>query len=171
MMIPIYKFAGQDLLWTPSTALRQHYELLARDTVLAMLDMSNWTTAAQAILAEGKYSIRQEGFFRQQIMIRANDMGPILAAYTRGWGGGTLQMADGRLFKWETVNFWGTRQAWKTSSNTSLVQFQNSPWTRDLLVRVEPEALATPEHSLLVIMGLYITILSNRDAATSANQI
>ena len=169
MMTPIHKFAGQNLLWTPSTAFRQHYELLARDLVLATLDMSNWTTAAQAVIAEGKYTIKQEGFFRQQIMIRENDSGPILATYTRSWGGGTLQLADGRIFTWENANFWGTKKTWKTSSNTNLVQFYNSPWTRDLLVRVEPEALPTPEHPLLVIMGLYITILSKRDGAGTSN--
>jgi hypothetical protein len=169
MMTPIHKYTGQDLLWTPSAASRQQYELLAGDTVLAMLDMSNWALAAQASIAEGKYSIKQEGFFRQQIMIRANEAGSILATYTRGWGGGTLQVADGHLFKWENVNFWGTKKAWKTSSGTCLVQFQNSPWTRDLLIRVEPEAVTTPEHPLLVIMSLYISIFSKRDVAMPAH--
>ena len=170
MMTPIYKFAGQDLLWTASAAFRQQYELLARDTKLAMLDMSSWTTAAHATTAEGNFSIRPEGFFRQQIMVRSAESGPILATYTRSWGGGTLQFADGRLFKWENTNFWGTKKAWKSSSNTCLVQFQSSPWTRDLLVRVEPETATTPEHSLLVILGLYITILSKRDAAMTAHR-
>jgi hypothetical protein len=161
MITPIRKFAGQNLLWTPSAAFRQQYELLAGDMVLATLDMSNWTIAAQAVTAEGSYDLKREGFFRQQIMIRASESGPVLATYTRGWGGGTLQFADGRLFRWENANFWGTKKAWKDSSDTCLVLFQNSPWTRDILIRVEPEALAIPEHPLLVILGLYIT----RDAA------
>jgi len=169
MMIPIHKFVDQDLLWSPSAVLRQHYELLAGDTVLALLDMSDWTSAALAIVAEGKYSIKQEGFFRQQIMLRIHESGPVLATYTRGWGLGMLQLADGRLFKWENANFWGTKKAWKTYSGSCLIHFQSSPWTRDLLVRVEPEAITTPEHSLLVIMGLYVTILGKRDAATTTN--
>ncbi len=86
-------------------------------------------------------------------MIRATESGPVLAIYTRGWGGGTLQFADGRLFKWENANFWGTKKAWKDSSDTCLMQFQNSPWTRDLLIRIEPEALATPEHSSACYSG------------------
>ncbi len=53
-MTPIHKFVDQDLLWTPSAAFRQQYELLAGDMVLATLDMSNWNTAAQAVTAEGK---------------------------------------------------------------------------------------------------------------------
>ncbi len=167
MMVPIHKFADQNLLWTPSTVLKQQYELLAGDTVLAMLDMSNWALAAQAILAEGKYTIKQEGFFRQQIMIRANEAGSILATYTRSWGGGTLQAADGHIFKLENANFWGTKKAWKTSSGACLVQFQNSPLTSNLLVRVEPEAVTTPEHPLLVIMSLYITLLGKRDNTTT----
>ncbi len=167
MMTPIHKFVDQDLLWSPSAILRQHYELLAGDTVLAQLDMSNSTAAALAIVAEGQYSIKQEGFFRQQIMLRTNEPGPILATYTRGWGVGMLQLANGRLFKWESANFWGTKKAWKTYTGSCLIHFQSSPWTRDLLVRVEPEAITTPEHSLLVIMGLYVTLLGNRDAATT----
>jgi hypothetical protein len=170
-MTPIYRYAGQNLLWTPSAALRQHYELLAGDTVLALLDMSNWTFAAQATLAEGKYSIKQEGFFRQQTMIRVQDSGSLLATYSRGWGGGTVQVANGHIFKWEDANFWGTQKAWKTSSGACLVQFQNSPWTRNLLVRVEPEAITTPEHPLLVIMSLYITLLNKHDITATTHQI
>lgn len=165
-MTPIHKFVGQDLLWSPSMTLRQQYELLAGDTVLAQLDMSNWTSAAQAVVAEGTYIIKQEGFFRQQVMLRTREPGPVLATYTRGWGVGMLQLADGRMFKWENANFWGTRKAWKTASSNCLMYFQTSPWTRDLLVRVEPEAISTPEHALLAVMGLYITILSKRETVT-----
>ena len=167
MMTPIHEFVGQDLLWTPSAAFRQQYELLAGDIELATLDMSNWTTTAQAVTAEGSYSLKREGFFRQQVMIRSTESGPVLATYTRAWAGGTLQFADGHLFKWENANFWGTKKAWKDSLDTSLVHCQNSPWTRDLLIKVEPEAVALPEHPLLVILGLYITILGKRDAAAA----
>ncbi len=169
-MTPIHKFLGQDLIWSPSTVLRQHYELLAGETVLAQLDMSNGTSAAQAHVAEGRYTIKQEGFFRQQIMLRTNESGPVLATYTRGWGIGMLQLTDGRLFKWENANFWGTKKAWKTYSGTHIIHFQSSPWTRDLLVKVEPEAVTTPEHSLLVIMGLYITLLNKHDVTATTHQ-
>jgi hypothetical protein len=168
MMIPIHKFAGQDLLWTPSAALKHQYELLAGETVLATLDMSSWISAAQAVTADGSFIIKREGFFRQQVMIRASESEPILATYTRGWGGGTLQFTNGHLFKWENANFWGTKKAWKAAPDTCLVHFQNSPWTRDLLTRIEMEAVSLPEHPLLVILGFYITLLSKREG--SANQ-
>jgi hypothetical protein len=76
MMIPIHKFAGQDLLWTPSAALKHQYELLAGETVLATLDMSSWTSAAQAVTADGSFIIKREGFFRQQVMIRGQSSLP-----------------------------------------------------------------------------------------------
>ncbi len=163
MMTPIHEFVGQDLLWVPTATFRNQYELIAGNTVLATLDMSNWTTAAHAVTAEGHFSIRREGFFRQQVMIRASETGPVLATYTRGWTGGILQCTNSRLFKWENANFWGTKRTWTDQFGTPLVQFQSSPWTRELLVRVEPEAATTSEHPLLVLLGNYITILSKRD--------
>jgi len=167
MMTPIHEFVGQDLLWVPTATFRNQYELIAGNTVLATLDMSNWTTAAHAVTAEGHFSIRREGFFRQQVMIRATETGPVLATYTRGWTGGILQCANGRLFKWENANFWGTKRTWTDQFGTPLVQFQSSPWTRELLVRVEPEAATTSEHPLLVLLGNYITILSKRDTSNT----
>lgn len=169
MMTPIHKFAGQDLLWTPSAALKHHYELLAGETVLATLDMSS--CAAHAVTADGSFIIKREGFFKQQVMIRVDESQPILATYTRSWGGGILQLTDGHLFKWENANFWGTKKAWKAPPDTCLVHFQNSPWTRDLLTRVEMEAVPLPEHPLLVILGFYISLLSKREAPANQTHV
>jgi len=166
-MTPIYQFAEQELFWVPATMQKQLYELTAGSTILATLDMSNWTSSALALTSEGYFSLQHEGFFKQQVMIRVNESHPIIGTYTRGWSGGVLQLADDRLFKWSNANFWGTKKIWQDASATTLVHFQSSPWTRELLVKLEPEAIAIPEHPLLVILGLYITLLGHPDLPTA----
>ena len=105
---------GQSLTWVPTAALKDRYDLIAPDkTTLATLDVSNWTSKANALVPEGTLFMQREGWFGQKVAICAVEQGPLLATYQRKGAGtsGQLLLPDGREFRWGRVNFWSTQKA------------------------------------------------------------
>ncbi len=55
----VRNFVGQELFWAPVKMLKAQYELYAGDRLLATLDISNWSSKADAVAAEGALEIRE----------------------------------------------------------------------------------------------------------------
>jgi hypothetical protein len=115
MSSSLSSLVGQSLTWVPTAAFKARYDLITPDnTILATLDMSNWTSRANALVPEGTLFMHKEGWTGLKVAIYSVEQGPILATYQRKWSGtsGQLLFPDGREFRWGKVNFWGTQKAW-----------------------------------------------------------
>ncbi len=163
---------GQELTWVPTAALKARYDLIALDnTPLATLDMSNWTSRANAFVPEGTLFMQKETWSGLKIAISLGEQGPLLATYQRKWTGtsGQLLFPDGREFKWGKVNFWGTQKAWTDPTNTTVfIQFSAGGFSRKSNVLINPQAAGIPELSLLLVLGLYNILIERRDSAAAS---
>lgn len=165
---------GQELTWIPTATFKARYDLIAPDnTTLATLDMSNWTSKANATVPEGTLFMHKEGWTGSKVTISTVEQGPLIATYQRKWTGtsGQLLFPDGREFKWGKVNFWGTQKAWTDpSGTTAYVQLSGNGFSRKSTVMIYPQAAEIPELSLLLVLGLYNILIEKRDAdAASAS--
>jgi hypothetical protein len=163
---------GQELTWVPTAALKSRYSLIALDnTPLATLDMSNWTSKANATVPEGTLFIQKETWSGSRTAIFLGEHGSPIATYQRKWTGtsGQLLFPDGREFRWGKVNFWGTQKAWTDlPGNTVYVQFSASGFSRKSNVLINPQAAGIPELSLLLVLGLYNILVERRAAAAAS---
>ena len=163
---------GQELTWVPTAAFKARYDLISPDnTPIATLDMSNWTSKANAFVPEGTLFMHKESWSGLKIAISLGEQGPLIATYQRKWTGtsGELLFPDGRAFKWGKANFWGTQKAWTDPTNmTVYIQFSNSGFTRKSTVLINPQAEAIPELSLLLVLGLYNIVIEKRDSAAAS---
>jgi hypothetical protein len=165
-------FIGQTLTWVPTATFKARFDLTAPDgSVLASLDLSNWSSKAQAQVPEGNLFLRARGFSGMKIEISWGEDGPLVATYQRSWWGrgGNLSFADGRVFQWRAINFWGTRKAWTSPSTTSYFEFAAGSFTRKVTVDVLPSAAQLPETSLFLVLGLYNILIERRAAAAAAS--
>lgn len=163
---------GQELTWVSTEAFKARYNLVAPDsTILATLDMSNWTSKAHATVPEGTLFMRKEGWSGLKVSIYAAEQGPLIATYQRKWTGtrGQLLFPDGRSFMWNKINFWGTQKAWTDlTGNIVYVQLSVKSFSRTSNVLIHPQAADIPELSLLVVLGFYNIIIERRDAAAAS---
>jgi hypothetical protein len=159
----------------PTAAFKASYALVTPDnTTLATLDMSNWTAKANAHVPEGTLFIQKEGWSGRNIVLSFGEQGPFLATYQRKWTGtsGQLLFPDGREFKWNKINFWGSQKAWTDpTGNTVYLQFSVGSFSRQSTVVIYPQAAAIPELSLLLVLGHYNILLERRDAAATSAAI
>ena len=164
---------GQPLTWVPTAAFKARYDLIAPDnTTLATLDMSSWTSKANALVPEGTLFLHKEGWSGLKVAISAVEQGPLLATYQRKWTGtsGQLLFPDGREFRWGKDNFWGTQKAWTDpTGTTTYVQFSVGGFSRKSSVVIYPQAAEIPELSLLLVLGLYNILIERRDAAAASS--
>ncbi len=164
---------GQELTWTPTAAFKARYDLVAPDsTILATLDMSNWTSKAHATAPEGTLFMRKENWSGLKVGIYAVEQGPLIATYQRKWTGtrGQLTFPDGRSFGWNKINFWGTQKAWTDlTGNIVYVQFSVKSFSRASKVLIHPQAAGIAELSLLAVLGLYNIVVEKRDAAAASS--
>lgn len=164
-------YIGQEMTWVPTATFKSRFDLVVGDTILASLDMSDWTSKATATVPEGMLMLQLEGFARRNASIYVGEQGAAVATYQRKWTGtsGTLQFPDGRQLKWVKTNFWGTEKAWRDQSGMiDYVQFHTGSFSRKVQVTISPQAAEIPELSLLLVLGLYNIIIERRDAAAAS---
>lgn len=163
---------GQTLTWVPIAALKARYDLIAPDnTPLATLDMSSWTSKANALVPEGTLFMHKEGWSGLKVAISSVEQGPLIATYQRKWTGtsGQLLFPDGREFRGK-VNFCGTQKAWTDpTGTTAYVQLSVGGFSRKSSVIIYPQAAEIPELSLLLVLGLYNILIERRDAAAASS--
>src|SRR6266700_831701 len=172
MTSPLSYLVGQPLTWVPTAAFQSRYDLVAPDgSVLATLEMSNWTYKAHASVPEGRIFLKQEGWSGRKVVLSLGENGPLLATIQRPWRGpsGQLVFENGRTFRWTKLNFWGTQKAWTDpTSNTTSIQFSSPGFSRKLAAQIHPVAAEIPELSSLLVLGLYVSLVEGSELAAAA---
>jgi len=157
-----------ELLWKQPSARREEYELRAGDEVLATLRWpKSWGSLAEAEVAEGRWTFKRVGFWRTRGTLRVagdeDDIGTFEARWT---GNGTLTLASGESYGWESTNLWvratgGPTRAAPSSSASATASLLRE----EAAVELSPRASALSDLPLLVLYGWYLLVMHNRDAA------
>jgi hypothetical protein len=120
--------------------------------------------------ADGCWTFKRVGFFHTRVTIRTCGSDDDIAIFRNNtWsGGGTLEMADGRKFP-ATTNLWQSKLEFRDEAGAALVRFHTGGLVHlSAAVEISPVAVARPETALIVMLGMYLIVMMNMDAASSA---
>ena len=163
------KDVSGELAWVQPARTKQAFELRAGDDVVGTLVWARMSLATGAT-ADGQWTLKREGFWHPRITVRVPGSEDNVAVFNPGWtGGGTLEMG-GRHLRFGPANFWRSQWDWIDEQDKSLVHFKSRQGLLKLegQVEVEPQAVASPDVPLLVVLGWYLLVLFARDAAASS---
>ena len=169
-MQPMSEAIDRELTWKESGCAWREYELQADGEVAARLRRP----AGSLVVAEtayGLWSFERPGLRRSRVEVREAETSLCVAAFGSGWtGGGTLETARGRRFRWSPVNFWRSRWEWRDEGDTPLLRFESrqGPTKIGGRVKIERAATALPELDLLVVLGWYLLVMRARDSTHDA---
>jgi hypothetical protein len=160
---------GQELAWTQTDYCHGEYKLRAGDETVATLC---WREGSLAIAetADGRWSFERPRYRRSRVSVRTVGSGTEIAVFSSlRTGGGTLELAGGRLFHWFATNLWRSRWVWREADGKELVRFRSRQRLRlSGLVERSQGAAALPELDLLVTLGWYLLVMRAQDSTTDA---
>jgi hypothetical protein len=156
--------------WTqPSTWV---YELRAGDNSLAALRwQKTFGSLALAESADGTWTFKRSGFLNPKVTVRVLGAEAEVAVFTPGsMGEGTLQLSNGRRYRWLNTSFWRSAWAFANEAGEALVDFKPEFvfFKQAAEVKVEPGAVSVPDLSLLTLLGWYLMVLMSQDAGATA---
>lgn len=171
--------AGKPLYWVQPRAFDRRFELRAgEDLAVATLRFkSSFGTLATGEANGQSWTFKRVGFLNPRVTVRWAGAEDDLAIYYPRWqGDGTLEFADGRVFRWESINFWGTQWSFFDSSGEPLVTFKpgadkfrlSDLFKTQAFVEISSRGYALAEAPLLALLGWYLMILRNDDTAAVA---
>lgn len=168
----IAQLTGLELKWEQPNTFKMEYNLLVGDDISATLQFrSLFGSFATAQSADGCWTFKRVGFFRTRIIIRACGSETDIASFRNNtWKhGGTLELPDGRQYTAST-NFWMTKIEFRDQADELLFSNRKVGGFIHLssYVDILPIAQSIPELPWMVMLGWYLTILMQQDAAAAA---
>jgi hypothetical protein len=171
--------AGDELVWKQPKRLERSYELQRHgDSFGTLVFRSMWGTLAHAENPIQDWTFKRMGFLNPRVTARFPEADSDQALFhPKIFGGGTLQMLDGRPFTWEPINLWHTKWRFMDKSGISLLSFDQGKIEQKLAdlfklqvtVKVESSRITNQEFSLLVNLGFYLIVLYLADSAAAAS--
>jgi len=170
--------AGDELIWRQPKAAKRFYELFRQEEAFGTLEFrSMWGTLAWAKSPIQDWSFKRLGFLNPHVTIRFPDAESDYALfYPKIFGGGRLQMLDGRPFSWEPLNFWRSKWRFIDRSGFPILSFDQGGeefnisdiFKMQAVVKVESSRITNLEFSMLVNLGFYLIVLHQSDTAAAA---
>lgn len=169
-MKKIAELTGQELKWVQPSAFKMHYELRAGEVLAATLHFrSSFGSLATGESADGCWTFKRVGFLQTRVTIRNCGQDTDMAVFRNNtWsGGGTLELSDGRKLQAST-NLWQSKLEFKNETGETILRF-NSGGLIHLSAEVEigPQAYKIVELPWMVMLGWYLTVMMNMDAAAA----
>lgn len=141
--------------------MARSWELRDANDVVARLE---WQSAYQAsaigTTAEGRWSLRLEGFFRSWVTLKRLDRDePDSLFRALPSFNGKLELPDDRILSWDS-NFWLTKWIWSASEGLEIMRM-----SRNLSLRTEgmldwdPRMTGIDELPMLAILGWYLIVI------------
>lgn len=165
----IRDLAGHNALWRQPSQLRQEYELVVGEEIVATLRWrKNVGSAAVARSPDGTWSFKAAGFLNPRVTIRLPNSDYDFAVFRPGnTGTGVLEAMAEQRFHWRCVNFWQNTWAFFDTEGDRLVTIRPDTAAAKLggIVTVELKASAHQEIGYLVVLGWYLLVLMAEDAA------
>lgn len=168
----IAELSGLELKWEQPNSFKMEYALFAGDEVAAALNFrSSFGSFATAESADGCWTFKRVGFFQTHVSIRTCYSETDIASYRNNtWrNGGTLELPDGRCYRAST-NFWMTQFDFCDETEDVLFSYHKIGGFihRSSYVNIFPNALVVPELPWMVLLGWYLTIMMQQDAAAAS---
>jgi len=161
----------RELEWTQPGAFKMHYELHAGDELAATVRFrSAFGSFATGESADGCWTFKRVGFFQTRVTIRVCGADTDMAVFRNNtWsGGGELELPHGGKVL-VTTNLWQTNLEFKTESEQPLLRFKSAGFIHlSALVEIQREAIGLAELPWMVMLGWYLIVMMNMDAAASA---
>jgi hypothetical protein len=159
---------GREPKWSQPHAFKMEYELRAGDEVVATLRFdSAFKARATGESADGRWRFDRLGMFCHRVVVTEHDSGAEILSFTpRKWGsGGVLEFPDGRTFH-SAGSVWGTRYTFTGPSQEPLFELRNCGVLHHAAtLHIARDAARVPELPLLVILGWYLDVMAQSDAA------
>lgn len=171
MIKSIRDLAGQTATWRQPSPLRQEYEMVGGDEIVATLrwkKMGGTTAIARA--PEGTWTFKASGFLTPRVTIRLPNSDYDFGTFRAGSNGaGTLESLGEQKFPWRCVNFMQNAWAFFDDEGNKLLQIRpemqgNKPVAT---VEITPKAAAKQEIGFLVIFAWYLLVLAADDVAAA----
>ena len=169
-MRPISEIAGQELLWVQPAARKREHELRAGDDVVATLRFQRGSLA-DAEAAGGHWTFKRQGFWHPRVTVRTAGSDTDIAVFQPRWvGGGTLEFPDGRTVRLSSANFWQSEWVWQDNEKP-LIRFKGRHGIVKArgAVELQPDAVASPDLAMLVLLGWYLILLHAEDSAAASS--
>ncbi len=167
----IRDLAGRNALWRQPSQLRQEYEMVVGEEIVATLRWrKNVGTAAVARSPDGTWSFKAAGFLNPRVSIRLPNSDYDFAVFRpRNTGEGVLEAMADQRFAWRCVNFWQNTWAFFDSEGDRLLSIKPDSGGLKLgaQVSVELKASAHQEIGYLVVLGWYLMVLMAEDAVAA----
>ncbi len=168
----IAEWIGRELKWTQPQTLKMEYELRVGDEQVARMRFkSAFGSLATAESADGCWTYKRVGFLQTRVTIRACSAETEIAIFKPNtWtSGGTLELPDGRKFPAST-NFWQTIYDFRTEAGDTLFTYRNIGGVlhASALVEIQPAAADLSELPWMVMLGWYLVVMMQQDAAVVA---
>ena len=169
--------SGQ-LEWTQPRVFDRLFELHeGQAPVGALVWEGALSRLATANTCVGSWEIEEVGLLSRTVEVREASTGRLVATFVaKLMGDGTLEFADGRLLRWESLNFWATDWCFIDDKGMQPVLLEEgvagAGW-RDVFktqytVTLERSGYSAPEQVMLSALGLYL-IVQRRQAAAVAS--
>lgn len=167
----IRDLAGRNAIWRQPSQLRQEYEMVVGDEIVATLRWrKNVGTNAVARSPDGTWSFKAAGFLNPRVTIRLPNSDYDFAVFRpRNNGEGVLEAMAEQRFQWRCVNFWQNTWAFFDGEGDRLLTIKPDAGALKLgaQLNVELKASAHQEIGYLVVLGWYLMVLMAEDAVTA----
>jgi hypothetical protein len=166
----IRDLAGRTALWRQPSQLRQEYELVVGDEIVATLRWrKNVGTCAVGRSPDGTWSFKAAGFLNPRVTIRLPNSDYDFAVFRpRNTGEGILEAMADQRYQWRCINFWQNTWAFFDTEGDRLLTIKPDAGGLKLGAQlgIELKASAHQEIGYLVILGWYLLVLMADDAVT-----
>ena len=164
----IRDLAGNTVIWRQPSQLRQEYEMVSGDEVVATLRWrKNVGTNAVARSPDGTWSFKAAGFLNPRVTIRLPNSDYDFAIFRpRNTGEGVLEAMADQRYTWRCINFWQNTWAFFDAEGDRLLTIKPDSASPKLgaQLTIELKASAHQEIGYLVILGWYLMVLMAEDA-------
>ena len=165
----IRDLAGSTVVWRQPSQLRQEYEMVFGEEVVATLRWrKNVGTNAVARSPDGTWSFKAAGFLNPRVTIRLPNSDYDFAVFRpRNTGEGVLEAMADQRYTWRCVNFWQNTWAFFDTEGDRLLTIKPDSAGPKLgaQLAIELKASAHQEIGYLVVLGWYLMVLMAEDAA------
>ncbi|HLP08668.1 MAG TPA: hypothetical protein VK178_10910 [Opitutaceae bacterium] len=165
----IRDLAGRTALWRQPSQLRQEYEMVIGEEVVATLRWrKNVGTNAVGRSPDGTWSFKAAGFLNPRVTLRLPNSDYDFAVFRpKNTGEGVLEAMADQRFTWRCVNFWQNAWAFFDPEGDRLMTIKPDATSPKLgaQVAIEHKASSHQEIGYLAILGWYLLVLMAEDAA------
>ncbi len=164
----IRDLAGRTALWRQPSQLRQEYEMVVGEEIVATLRWrKNVGTNGVGRSPDGTWSFKAAGFLNPRVTLRLPNSDYDFAVFRpRNTGEGILEAMGDQRYTWRCVNFWQNAWAFFDTEGDRLMTIKPDQASLKLgaQLTIELKAAAHQESGYLVILGWYLLVLMAEDA-------